>query len=882
MPGQARGPRQTSLTAFFGSSPAAPPAAVTTRIQPLRSDLFYDESQRPTKRARISQAATDATNTFEDDNDFMSSPIKRGRSPEISAPIVNKYTEIEHSDSTKAVKTRGGFVIDSDSDSDHDAEDGKDEDEQSTDEAVPNLHHKVEDSNADKGHQPLESADEVSSSSLQLLLRRKSSSQKIPNADTQLPGKLHEDHQDDSREDPDPIPAEGTIDPERPPLMRQDTSLYTPAEFADEEFGDDEFYEGGEEFLERQWMEEQAEMEAAFDEDSKSESGTESVRTPADDFDLPESPAPDNVATCPICDGSLAGLTETKASQHVNACLDGTAPALPKHTVDDHHTSTSPLDAKHRPSSPFKPNTKPAHRFQRAAIARPPQANPFSAAKDPKAAGSAFARLMSGHAEDAAWAEAASNEKDSRGKQSYQRTCPFYKIMPGFSICVDAFRYGKVEGQNAYFLSHFHSDHYIGMTSSWSHGPIYASKVTCNLMRQCLRVNPKYIRVLEFEKKYEVPNTGGVFVTMIPANHCPGSSLYLFEKVTGKNRDGSDRLTRVLHCGDFRACPAHVNHPLLRPNLIDAVTGATRDQWIDTCYLDTTYLTPKYAFPSQSNVIDACAAMCVSLSNEVADPSDEWESSKTTRMGTTMSKFLEAGESTKPKPPSPSDEAKPKPRGRLLVVIGTYSIGKERICLGIAKALNSMIYAPPNKMAICRALEDNELNARLTPNKHEAQVHMQILFEIRAETLHDYLVTLKPHFSRVVGFRPTGWNYRPPTSRFTENPSVDSILHSEGWKSRFNMADLVPQRGSTRDAHCYGVPYSEHSSFRELTMFCCALRIRKVVPTVNVGSARSREKMKTWIEKWEVERRKRGLFEWSEKGGSGGDTEKFEGLHYGV
>lgn len=73
------------------------------------------------------------------------------------------------------------------------------------------------------------------------------------------------------------------------------------------------------------------------------------------------------------------------------------------------------------------------------------------------------------------------------------------------------------------------------------------------------------------------------------------------------------------------------------------------------------------------------------------------------------------------------------------------------------------------------------------------------------------------------------------------------------------MAELVPQRGSTREASCFGVPYSEHSSFRELTMFCCALRIEKIIPTVNVGSGASRAKMKTWIERWMMERKKNGV-----------------------
>lgn len=81
------------------------------------------------------------------------------------------------------------------------------------------------------------------------------------------------------------------------------------------------------------------------------------------------------------------------------------------------------------------------------------------------------------------------------------------------------------------------------------------------------------------------------------------------------------------------------------------------------------------------------------------------------------------------------------------------------------------------------------------------------------------------------------------------------------------MAELVPQRGSTREASCFGVPYSEHSSFRELTMFCCALRIEKVIPTVNVGSAPGRAKMKTWIDRWLAERRKNGVVKIGEREG---------------
>jgi len=63
-------------------------------------------------------------------------------------------------------------------------------------------------------------------------------------------------------------------------------------------------------------------------------------------------------------------------------------------------------------------------------------------------------------------------------------------------------------------------------------------------------------------------------------------------------------------------------------------------------------------------------------------------------------------------------------------------------------------------------------------------------------------------------------------------------------------------------------------------MFCCALRINRIVPTVNVGSARSREKMKGWIEKWDAEKRKNGLFkvDAEAEGWGSGDGQ----LRYGV
>lgn len=645
----------------------------------------------------------------------------------------------------------------------------------------------------------------------------------------------------------------------------------TAAAFDDDEWGtvdfeDAEFGEG-EELLERQMAEEElrAEMaESGVDEEEVTElisSSYRSTQQPTLDGDNHGGAADRNAGelhrvaeACPICNGSLVGLNDHDAQLHVNHCLDGTPLPLPK--APQHH--------------PERQNrTLNANRFQRPTRpAKPGQANPFVVGSGKGSAPSAFSKLMSSHTEDAAWATAAAAEHAARGKPAFQRTCPFYKILPGFSICVDAFRYGAVEGCQAYFLSHFHSDHYVGLTSSWAHGPIYCSRITGNLVRQQLRVDPRFVVDLEFERTVDVPGTSGAQVTMIPANHCPGSSLFLFEKTVGDGR--RPKVLRVLHCGDFRACPAHVRHPLLRPDLRDNSPTArvVGQQKIDVCYLDTTYLNPKYAFPSQEQVIAACADMCVSVAKEFTDENDGWEKMKRDRAGGGMVRFIDANPQSVGRATADDhvdgmavrSRSGGRSRGRLLVVVGTYSIGKERICLGIAQALDCKIFAGPAKQRICACLEDAELTGRLTSDPHEAQVHMTPLFEIRAETLQDYLNAYKPHFARVVGFRPSGWNYRPPNGRFVESPAVQTVLQSSSWKSSYAMADLVPQRGSTREARCFGVPYSEHSSFRELTMFCCALRIDKIIPTVNVGSAKSREKMKSWIEKWTMEKKKNGLY----------------------
>ena len=101
--------------------------------------------------------------------------------------------------------------------------------------------------------------------------------------------------------------------------------------------------------------------------------------------------------------------------------------------------------------------------------------------------------------------------------------------------------------------------------------------------------------------------------------------------------------------------------------------------------------------------------------------------------------------------------------------------------------------------------------------------------------------------------------FTPPkgTDMLPSIPTVISRSQSRG----FTHAHLHAARNSTPALQVYGVPYSEHSSFFELTCFALSFDWGRMIATVNVGSETSRGKMTKWVERWEAEKKKRGRTE---------------------
>ncbi|XP_026194569.1 DNA ligase 6 [Cyclospora cayetanensis] len=299
-----------------------------------------------------------------------------------------------------------------------------------------------------------------------------------------------------------------------------------------------------------------------------------------------------------------------------------------------------------------------------------------------------------------------------------------------------------------FFLSHFHSDHYSGLGRQWRRGPVWCSTVTGNLIEKILGVPSNMVLRLPMGEPVKVH---GIQVTLIDANHCPGAVMFLFE---------GPGVGRCLHCGDFRYCPSMLQALNPKPSVKSQALAR-----LDRVYLDTTYAGVKTSFPPQEEVLNAALQIALEKAGS---------------------------------------------KGTIRFLVGTYTIGKERIALHLARKLDMRIFVTHQRRRVFSCLEfPPEDLALFAESPGEAQVDL-VPMHVCGSTfpprgnfagIRRHLENLGlPQTTKVVGFVGTGWAVG----------AKNSSVHDE------NLS-------------IYFLPYSEHSSLSELVDFVKALNPKEVV-----------------------------------------------------
>eukprot|EP00898_Chlorokybus_atmophyticus_P005360 jgi/Chlat1/5825/Chrsp4S06177 len=349
-----------------------------------------------------------------------------------------------------------------------------------------------------------------------------------------------------------------------------------------------------------------------------------------------------------------------------------------------------------------------------------------------------------------------------------------HKRIPGTRIVVDGFRHAHAAAAGTasglvYFLSHFHSDHYEGISDTWQRGPIYCSAITAKLLARNLGVRPEFIHALPLDEGVDVD---GVGVTLVDANHCPGAVQFIFKVPEG------DRIVTHVHCGDMRYSPAMKENKHL----------AQCAGQVDDLFLDTTYCNPKYVFPPQSVSVEYVAEVIHRTMQEIPDE-------------------------------------------KTLFLIATYVIGKEKILSAVAERCGCLVHVDQKKLSTLECLQLPNMHV-FTTDSAATPVHVVSwnylgeawpYFRPNWTEMEKYMA--QHGYDKAVGFVPTGWTYEMKRKAFATREKGNCFLHLVPYSEHSNYDELREYVAFLRPARIIptvgveGMPGEDKASANQLKYF---------------------------------------------------------------
>lgn len=523
---------------------------------------------------------------------------------------------------------------------------------------------------------------------------------------------------------------------------------------------------------------------------------------------------------CPMCDKDMENMSLIDRETHCDKCIE-------KISEEKQNTRTIPLANKTDLSQKAKlstSNTKP--KIQRVFTTNEKTTTITTALSAPI-------------------------QTKKKKREYIPQSFKILTFKSGFKLIVDGFTY-KLEPNSKikdFFLSHFHADHYVGLKKSWNLGNLYSSTITNNLLK--FRYTPKRkcqneelditscFKELPSNERYWINET--ISVLTLEANHCPGASLFLFEEW---NPDKSQIVKSILHTGDFRSNSAVIN------KINSVINGRT----IDEIYLDTTYLLSTFTFPDQDILLN----MIASFVSQINIPN--FRHSFFEDKQKSILPFMNISRST-----NKTSEIS------ILYLVGTYSIGKEKLAIKIAEALNTKIYVQSNsiKRKMVELYWPLSFNQNiLTDDPSKSHVHLVSLKVLSdANSIDNYMKNLQEQnktidFKEIFGFIPTGWTFG---NRYQKGFQYNGNLsYEENQKNRIaycvnllkthkdvkynSSLDWLKSQYKPRNKYqVFKVPYSEHSSFFELLNFCINIPWHNMISTVNVDNGVNSAETSEWF-----------------------------------